>query len=181
MKRLLLFTFCALLIAGLAFGQAGSIMIFSDPAFSDCNISDFVPTLVTTYVVHMYTTGATASQFRIESPCNFMVYLGETYIFPTVIGNTQVGVSIAYGSCHVGPIHLVTISWFAQGITPPCCLMSVVEDPGALSGQIEAVDCAQFKFFPTGGQAIINGQPNECWCSVPVQETTWGRVKAMYR
>jgi hypothetical protein len=180
-KRLVLFTFCALLIAGLAFGQAGSIMIFSDFAFSDCNITDYVPALVTTYVVHMYTTGATASQWRIESPCNLMLYLGEVFTFPTVIGNTQTGISVAYGSCLVGPIYLSTINWFAQGITPPCCMMSVVEDPGAPSGLIEAVDCAQFKVFPTGGQAIINGQINECWCSVPVQETTWGRVKSMYR
>ena len=181
MKRLVLFTFCALLIAGLVYGQAGSIMIFSDLAFSDCNINDYVPALVTTYVVHMYTTGATASQWRIESPCNMMTYLGEVIAFPTAIGNTRTGISVAYGGCFVGPIHLATINWFAMGITPPCCLMSVVADPGALSGQIEAVDCQQFKVFPTGGQAIINGQISECWCSVPVQETTWGRVKSMYR
>ena len=181
MKRLLLFTFGALLIAGLALGQAGSIMIFSYPAFSDCNINDYVPGLVTTYVVHMYTTGAMASQWRIESPCNLMVYVGEVIAFATAIGNTQTGISVAYGGCFVGPIHLATINWFAQGLTSPCCMMSAVEDPGAPSGLIEAVDCAQFKVFPTGGQAIINGQINECWCSVPVQETTWGGVKAMYR
>jgi hypothetical protein len=32
----------------------------------------------------------------------------------------------------------------------------------------------------TGGQLIVNPAPG-CQCSVPVEETTWGQVKALYQ
>jgi hypothetical protein len=55
-----------------------------------------------------------------------------------------------------------------------------VADPGALSGQIEGVDCALNKTYPSGGSGRVNPDPT-CWCGlIPVQHTTWGAIKAMY-
>jgi hypothetical protein len=92
-------------------------------------------------------------------------------------------VSIGYGSCRVGSIHVQTMNFFAMGNTPPCCHYWVRPDPAAPSNQVEVVDCNNSLLYATGGLGFINPGPG-CTCGypcpVPVEETTWGRVKAVY-
>jgi hypothetical protein len=76
----------------------------------------------------------------------------------------------------------MTIEYFIQGLTGPCCRYPVLPDPRLPSGKIEARDCVQNVMYPTGGRGIIN--PNatcQCTFPVPVEETTWGQIKSLYQ
>lgn len=157
----------------------GSIGIYMDTAGTECNLSDATVGMTTYHVVHLAGFGMTACAYWAPKPsCFTATYLSDTNIFPVTIGNSQVGVSIGYGSCRPGPIHVQSIVYFTQGTTPQCCLYPVLGIPS--SGKVEAVDCANNLITAYGVTSVIN--PNgACTCgSVRVEETTWGRVKSLY-
>lgn len=182
MKRSLLFALIPALCFGSVFAQPGSITIFGDPDFTDCRIEDDVPGLVPMYVVHVYSAGATSSRWRIKSNCNQMMYLGQTSDFSIVTGNPRTGILVDYGVCLVSPILVVTVNWFANGLTPDCCFEWVAPDPAAESGEIEVVDCYDNLEFATRGAGIINSTSNcLCDCCNPVEASTWGEIKALFR
>jgi hypothetical protein len=64
---------------------------------------------------------------------------------------------------------------------PTCSRIEIIADPVSLSGQNEGVDCAipAGKNFPMGWSAFVNADVT-CQFS-PVESTTWGCVKALYR
>ena len=173
---------CAFLcVAVSAHAQGGWIALFSDANGLDCDLHDNTPGLCTYYVLHIGTPGATASQFAAPRPsCHMGAYLSDTAVFPVTIGNSQTGVAIGYGACFASPIHILSISFFCQGLTPECCFYDVVPDPNVPSGQIEVVDCNENLSYGLGGTSPVN--PNE-WCCcmcTPVEDSTWGRVKSLY-
>lgn len=184
MKKVILLAVVGLTAASLAFAQAGSVGMFADPGGMNCNLLDSGGAGVKLYyVVHVNTTGATASQYSAPVPACMLgtgaIYLADTNPHAVTLGNSQTGVAVAYGACLTGPIHTQTIQVFAMGITPPCCYWPVTGDPNLPSGLIEGADCSYVTFYPTGGVGIINSQPN-CDCNIPAEDTTWGQLKALY-
>ncbi|UCH83400.1 MAG: hypothetical protein JSW50_13220 [Candidatus Latescibacterota bacterium] len=180
MKKVVFLTVALVFAANMAFAQAGSVGIFGDPAGTTCNLTDVVQGLLSVYVVHVNAV-ATASQFSAPMP-GCMVgasWLSDTGIFPVTIGNSQTGVAIGYGVCQTGNIHVLTINYFAAGLSTPCCYYPVLPDPNVPSGKIEVVDCANNLLFASGGIGIINAD-GSCQCDVPTEETTWGKVKSLY-
>lgn len=189
MKRILLSTVAVLCVAGLAFAQSdvGSIDIFSDGGYTDCNVTDGGG-LIPVYVVHSHATdGARASQWMLELGVGVtMASVGSSSPFPTAIGNPLTGISIAYGNCQTAANTLImTVNFFGSGTSETCSLLSIVADPAALSGMVEIVDCLEPPAGPNkitlekGGQARVNPDLT-CDCTVPVQETTWGGIKSLY-
>jgi hypothetical protein len=199
MKRILVFTACLILGTGaasanpcliaVAAGSPGSIGLFADVDATDCNIVNLGGGLITIHMIHVHHDGATAAMFKIVD--------GGTGWFPgaytkptamTTIGAPLDGISIGYGvPCATAPTYLGEQAFFAAAAAPDCTYLSVVPHPEALTGKIEGVDCAQTKTFPTGGQAIVNPTV-DCDCGGcpppppnPVESTTWGAIKAMYR
>jgi hypothetical protein len=186
MKTLLLTAFVIAASASLALAQmGGGIGLNSDTQGIDCNLFDVAPGLVTIYAVHEALPGsitaATASQFAATNPaCLLATYLSDTAVFPVTIGNSQSGVAIGYGQCLALPLTVLWINYFAAGATPPCCEHTVTADPSAPSGQVEVVDCAGILLTAVGLCAIWNPDPT-CPCeATPVEETTWGHIKAVY-
>lgn len=200
MKALLLTFVCLLFAAGTVWGQAGIIGIYGDNAGTNCNLRDSAPGLTPYYIVHVQTTGATACQYSAPTPaCLLATYLSDTNVFPVTVGNSQTGVSIGYGTCRIGAIHVQTISFFTQGLTPPCCKYWTCPDPSEGSGEIRVVDCAQNLLTASGTLGMINANATcPCsWCAsmaciealyrtsstcfgVPIEDATWGRVKDAY-
>jgi hypothetical protein len=179
MKRSVLIAIALISIASLAFAQAGSIGLFADSGGTSCNFSALSGGFIQIHYYHL-NANATASQFRLDiagQPWNFF---GDNWQFATVIGQSTNGVSIGYGGCQSAPIYLGVTSFGVGADAPACTMISIVPDPAALSGQIEAVDCTSTKVFPTGGAGILNSD-GTCDCNVPVEETTWGGVKALYQ
>ncbi len=136
--------------------------------------------MTTYHVVHRTDFGMTACAYWAPKPSCFTAsYLSDTNIFPVTIGNSQAGVSIGYGSCRPGPIHVQSIVYFTQGTTPQCCLYPVLGIP--TSGHVEAVDCANHLTHGIRRDERHQSEPASCTCgSVKVEESTWGRVKSLY-
>jgi len=180
MKKALLLTLVLVVSASMAFAQAGSVGLFADTGGTDCNLADLTPGLTAYYAVHVYHAGAIACQFAAPKPaCLLATWLSDTAVFPVTVGGSQGGVAIGYGSCQGAPTHVLTINYFTQGLTAPCCVYPVVNDPNIPSGEIEVVDCANNLLVGTGGVGIVNSSPN-CDCDVPTEDTTWGKVKSLY-
>jgi hypothetical protein len=168
MRAFAILSLCVLVWSGAAFAQAGYIGLYTDPMGSDCNIVDYpVPMLVHVYVVMTGHAGATSVQFSAPiPPCNGMTFLHEDSPFIT-IGNSQTGVAIAFGGCQTAPTHVLTIDYYGQALTPPCCEYPVLPDPSAPSGLIEATDCGDppSKIYPVGLTGTINGDAS-CPCQI---------------
>jgi hypothetical protein len=181
MKRSLLIAFCLVICAGMAFGQGGTLGLYSDTAGLDCNLWDVVPGIGTYYVVHTGTSGATAVQFSAPKPACFLAtYLADTAVFPATYGDSQTGVIVAYNGCYHSPIHVLSILYFCQALTAPCCVYRALPDPSVSSGRIEVADCSFMLLFAAEGCAIVNPN-NSCPCQgTPVEESTWGGIKALY-
>jgi hypothetical protein len=177
MKRALLLTLAVVCVSGLAYGQdAGTIDIFSDAGLTSCNVTAAAQFNV--YIGHTNSSGATASAFRIDHPAT-LIFLGEIQAQGLKIGSSEDGVGLSYNTCLNGTFLILTVTYFDQG-TPPCALMTILGDSTHPSGQVAIVDCDETAFrFDQGGQARVNPD-GTCQCNVPVEETTWGGIKALY-
>jgi hypothetical protein len=157
----------------------GVIGVFTNTAGTSCNFVD-TGGLVPVHFFHMYTGGATASQWKLDLGGLPWTHLGDVWPFPTAIGSSIYGVSIGYGSCQTSPIHIGSANFMGSS-APACSLIRIVADPHAPSGRIEGVDCAQNKTYPAGGHGRVNPDAT-CICGhIPVRHTTWGAIKAMYQ
>lgn len=189
MRRLLLTTFVLMLGASLALAAdlpGGRVGIFSDQAGTNCAVTDAAPGLLPVYVVQTGTTGATACQYKAVKPVCFTgSFLSDTNPFPVTIGSSQTGVSIGYGSCRIGTVHVQTINFFASGTTPACCLYKVECDPLGVdqcaSGLIDIVNCDQVSALANPQIGVFNPS-SACLCAdiIPAQESSWGQIKALY-
>ena len=180
MKKALLLALAVISVSSLAFGQPGGPMgtidIFSDPALTDCNVSPAGQ--VTVYIGHTNSSGATASAFRIDHPPTFL-FLGEQQAQGLKIGSSETGVGLSYNTCLAGTFLILTVNYFDQG-TGICDWMTILGDQTHPSGQIALVDCDQNSVrYDQGGQARVNPDLS-CTCNVPINETSWGRIKALY-
>ena len=190
MKRIMLIAIGSIsLCAGSVFSSSGFINLHSDPVGIRCYISDTTPGYFKVYVFHEWTTGATASRFKLVSSAGFTAtYIGETiYWFFNSLGNTQEGIVIAYGICLVGQFLIATITYYGYGTSEPCSYLEVVPHPDAETGKIEMVDCTMpipllHEIWSQGG-VVINwpGDPCYRWCVLPIEDTSWGRIKALYQ
>ena len=157
----------------------GDLAPWGDSQATTSFIYDTAPGLILVYVVHIAYTGMTASQFSAPKPACFQAtYLSDVTVFPVTIGNSQTGVAIGYGSCQTGAVHVLTITYFGEGLTGECCFYPTLPDPNVPSGEIEAVTCDNELVYLSGGLGVIN--PDDKLCGTPVVPTTWGKIKSTY-
>jgi hypothetical protein len=168
------------LVAGLA--HSDTIGLYAEASGTSCNIAETFP-LTYVYVVHV-TDGAAASEFSAPKP---VCWTGATWVgdqcafFPCFDGPSQTGMMIGYGSCKVGAIHILTIVYSVQGPSPSCCLYPLLRDPRYAWETPVVVDCKENLVSAVGLVTTINGNATcPCGYPVPVEETTWGSVKALY-
>jgi len=197
MKTAFLTVLLVAALAGGSFGQAGSIMLSSDPGATECNLVDGAPGLQYVYVTHGYTPGATASQFRINAGGGFnCTFLGFASDFLT-LGDPGTGIAVAYGACLPAPITILQIYYFCTGVSETCSWLTVCPGLNSITGTIEVVDCGQNKLVGTGGNLWVNSDGYSCGClvsssdasptsincsaPVPVRDSTWGSIKSLYR
>ena len=178
MKKALLLMLVLMLGATMAFAQNGSIGIFADNGGVSCNLPSTATSMY--YFVHVNAVGATASQWAAPKPaCLNGTRLTDIAVFAINFGNTNDGITIGYPTCRAGTFHIMTVMYTVVG-ADPCCYFSVVADPNLSSGLIEIPDCEYDMAYGTGGQGILNSDPVNCDCDVPVESTTWGQLKALY-
>jgi hypothetical protein len=159
--------------------------IYSDPAFTSKEAFDTAPATLTLFVVHenpvLADQGRTYSEFRIVPSVGFTgVWLSETSPFP-VIGASPTGIQIGYSYCVSLPALVLEVTYAVFGTSEDCSYLDVVEHPQNMFGEDVpvTVDCNFVYFSGTGGRLTVNPTAN---CPpVPVEPSTWGKVKALYR
>jgi hypothetical protein len=74
------------------------------------------------------------------------------------------------------------MQYFVQGGSESCCFYPLLPDPDpSTGGNVRVVDCDGNTVAATGLVATVNGNATcPCGYPVPVEETTWGQVKALY-
>jgi hypothetical protein len=166
MKRLIIIVLAIILFSSPTLAQPGSIALLSDAGGTNCNLFDQVPGLVTVYVFHLYSPGATGAQFKVESgPGVTLLFIGETSPYLT-IGQSENGIAIAFQGCYTSPNHLLTINYIGNGTSEICSQMEVVPDPTATIPGIYVTDCADPPnlLTATGGGLVVNPE-SYCMCS----------------
>jgi hypothetical protein len=156
----------------------GRIAIFSDEALTNTTLDDDSMRAVDIYIAHVDHYGVTGSRFKIEAEPGFTgIWLGETSPWaPNIIGTSTTGVSIYYAQCAADDIVLIKSTYWLLGTSQFCTGLTVVPDPGA-NGYTLCTGC-NFVELPCGPPGALRVG---CPAPVPVQESTWGRVKALYR
>lgn len=152
------------MVSGPAWGQAGAICLFSDDAGTNCSFTDDAAKLMQFVVIHTGVAGATAVEFAapIPSCMNGATWLGDEIAFPAHVGTSQNGISVAYGACLAGAVHILTIDVFTTGTTRGDCPYPVMQHPA--SGRLTAVNC-DFDAVPIGGGTAYINSSLSCNCS----------------
>ena len=181
MKRIVLVSIALLAFATAAFAQPGAVLLWDDLAFTSCDAVSPAGVL-TVYVTHEGHPGAKAVQYALsEDTGGSIIYLADVNNFALVIGNSQAGIAVSYGGCVAGQIHVQNVLYSVISNPTACTGITVVPDPAAPSGGIEGVNCADVKVQPNGSFLSFNDD-GSCQCGeiVPVEATSWGRLKALY-
>lgn len=174
-------------------GQYDLIAVFSNGAHSDCAVTYTCDGsgedcgYIIFWIFHYSTSGALGSRFKASyRPCLAEhSYLGDYRPFSSATGNSQVGVTIPYGSCLSGWTHVLTV-WYYSGSNPgvaPCCEYPVSLHPEASTGEVEILDCSGGWVAADKASAFVNADLS-CPCSTPTgiaeRTTTWGAIKQMF-
>ena len=170
--------------------QYDLIAVFSDATHTNCGVTEscFYDDCgyLLFWVFHYSATGAKSSRFKAPEPPTCFAeidWLGDYRPFPSTIGDSQVGITIPYGSCTAGWTHILTIWYWTRYSSPTCCEYAVLPHPEASTGQVEVLDCADNWISADAASAVVDPGPS-CPCSIPTGiahgVTTWGAVKALY-
>jgi len=190
MKKILILALAMVLSASLVYAQpGGEIGLFSDVGYSDCNLAPAAPySNYNVYIVHVLATSANSSQFKITKNITGALLNQGTITFGTnlTLGDLFTGITVTYVGCKPLPYLIGTIPYFyygTPGADPVCTYSLLVEaDPGAETGQVESVDCAGVKQVAVGGTLTFWGDPVDCPCQlVSTQESSWSKIKSLYR
>jgi hypothetical protein len=183
-----------LLAANCALAQdpGGVLASYGDPSFLDCNLVETVGSVNTVYIVHCCRAEAAGCRFRVVHNWHQATVLATDYHSNSATGDVYTGVTVDYPGCQPLPHLVATLRFMTTSPTPECeVLLFVIPDPSAESGEIEATDCSGTTLIQAGGGTTVNGHPANCPCMwldefpypdwVGAEQTTWGRVKSLYR
>jgi len=203
MKRLLAVFALALAAIPAAAGAEGYYALYADEARSTCAIADVAPGQVRVYIFAEGIDGLVVVEMRFPKPdC----WEGATWIYDDiqselVIGGSQEENGIAVGikpgvPCteRVGaldPIYVGYMLFMAAGSGGACCDYPVVKGFSGTGSQPVAAVCdgtdlpAKVKIAEVGTRSAVINPNAACPCAslqaLPVEPTSWGRVKALYR
>lgn len=166
--------------------EAGYVGVYPDVGASTRCIYDTQTGELHFYVVHnMMAPFVQAQYLYFSAPkpaCFVATHVGDMpgpggFILS---GDSQTGVEIfVLPICAASPGagHVMTIVYSASGLTPTDCYYPIQPDG---YGRQVLVDCGGLEHFLADRVGLINPS-HPGLCVVATEETTWGRVKALYR
>lgn len=184
MKKILV----ALVLGALAMSAEAqrndSIDLYSDAGFNSRVAFDDVPGTLQLFVVHDPHTAsaqAVSAAFRITTSPGFTgVWLADATPHALLLGTSPNGVSVGYNlGCFVltEPTLLLEVTYSVFGTSDDCSFLEIASHPDY--GIVYVQDCEFEPISAVGGKLTIN--PNESCSPLPVESSTWGKVKALYR
>ena len=157
------------------------IAIYADAAHLSTEAFDLAPGILTIYLVHEVhehlETAATSAAFQVFTSAGFTgVWLDDTTQFPHT-GSSPTGITIAYLGCLPTPLNILEVRYTVFGTSAACSYVDVGPHPD--HGKINTHDCSQLPFPGVGARLTVN--PNETCSPLPIESTTWGKIKSLYR
>jgi hypothetical protein len=126
-----------------AFAQSGSIGLYTDTSGSTCSFSGNDIGFIKAYVVvRPGSDGFRSVSFSAPVPaCLGAIYIGDEPSFGLVTaGDSQTGIVMTASSCTSGLLHVLTINYYRNGSTTPCCAYPILPSPG--ESAITGTNCA---------------------------------------
>lgn len=188
--------FCSMMLAlliSVSPAAAGVINLYSSPG--SCGALE-APGPITVYVEHDPYGNATAVRFKLEpGPGMTMTYVSEVHYLPRTFGDAQTGMTVCYNGCIGAPVVLAAVTYMRYGTSADCSTLRVVPYPGAET--VEGMDCNFQPRAETIRDFLVSTPSAGCGCPSPrldpgtplafdctplaIEQTTWGRIKALYR
>lgn len=152
--------------------SSGRVVLYSDAQATDTTYIDAAPQIFRVYVFHEEETAGAGISFQlVVSPGFTGTWVGDELHVPFATGSSQEGIYLGYNACLASPILLITATYFGSGTSTQCSYLEAVGHPN--DGAIIATPCSGFPAPVPGSRLRIN-------CTVPVAESSWGRIKHLY-
>jgi hypothetical protein len=182
MKQAFVIATALVMMASAGLAQNGSLALYADPGFLDCSFLDTSVGPVVVYVVHRAPAGASGVHFRLApSPGFTCAYQSVDFGSGFGIGSPTSGAGVSYGLCATTDILVATVTYSCLGTSATCAYLSAEADPNYPSGQLVATDCEVLPGSSSiPGSKLYANPNNTCGCSVGVEPSTWGEIKALY-
>ena len=186
-------TLCILIISIASFttanAQGGRIQLAGDPGGLTCEFTNASGSFNFVYQIHQASPGTTLSRYMLQpSNAPSFIWVFDNYLPHSAIGSAPLGVAVAYGACKASPV-VIGHSGYTMLDFGGCESLRVVPDPASTSGTIESIDCSlptPLKFVAVGSVLTYKVlgtyvcRPAACGQIIPVRDTSWGRIKALY-
>lgn len=166
----------------------GWFVTFTNSNLDQCFIDANTTGPVTVYVVSRLGVGLSGARFRlVPDPSLNLQYLGE-YVpdfgmwVGQVTGNANDGVLLE-GAWSQGPVVLLVVQYFAAVAAGPCARLRIGPYPGSAAMTAEVRTPDDQWTVPTYVYDIAANPCAGLWCELatPVESSTWGAIKALYR
>src|SRR5262245_2531248 len=138
------------------------------------------------HMIHIGTTPRLAVTFRALTPPCWAdgVWLGDIVPAPFLKQESThgVGIGINYRSCDTQPTYLGYMNFYAPTAVTSCCSYEITPHQNSSTGTVEVINCDLTVHVASLSSLTLNPDAS-CSCAgpVPVRETTWGSIKALYR
>jgi hypothetical protein len=112
--------------------RASSIGLYTDETGSSCSFSGNNPGPITAYVmIRPDERGLHGVRFSAPIPsCLGAVFVRDVVpLDAEMIGDSQTGISVAFGTCATTPRVALQIEFYRNGSTGSCCAFAIEEDP----------------------------------------------------
>lgn len=152
---------------------------------SSCEIADPGGQVIQIHMVLEGTQLARAVSFFAPTPQCWpgATWLGDVVVSPYLKQNYSthvVGVIVNFLVCVEPPVYFGYMNFLASGQSEPCCEYVIL--PNTQNGELGIFDCG-FDYVPGLESGAIVNANQSCRCPRPVaaEQSTWGRVKSLYR
>lgn len=179
MKKILMLALAMTMVAGVA--MADDIGIFTDQIGGDnCTLVPPAFQPFTVYVVHRAPGGATGSVFKLTNTSGYSLSAAVLGGYLS-IGDAFTDLSLAYGGCLTGSIAVLSVNGFGFPVPGQVCGVVQVGNVPSQAASL-TVDC-NFAEIPAGAGKFVFNSDMTCPCIEPnaTEESTWGKVKNLYR
>lgn len=185
MKRVLLLALTMMCVAGAASAAGvGHLGLFADQAGTSCDVTDATYASFAIYVLQVDADAANTSQFRVILPAGLTAIKGAFEVPGTMLslGTFEGGITITYVGCKSSfPLLIGTLNFVGLGTTPGCQRFIIAADPAVASGKVEIVDCSSVIHTVDYNLDAFLSTSGSCGCSVPVEQSNWSKIKALYQ
>lgn len=191
--------FVALFVSAASASGQFFVAFYADRNGTSCDIAANNPGFLEVHVVLEGSGLATGTGFRaLKPPCmRSAVWIADAWnpeggVATGTLGNTQHpdGVGVFF-VCHSLPVYLGRIMYIVTEPTDPCCRYEPTpflgEGPPYNIKMFLMSECnvPNFDLFSEAAQpkGVVMNPNASCMCDLPlpVHDTTWGAVKALYR